>query len=681
MDNFGIKRYIEQNSTLESLSNIIQVLKDRLKTEYKKSDEEAEKITEEMLNIHGLAPKNFDFISQMHSIVDFEESINEMSIDDNSNKNEKTVKGVVRESTAPIDKLIGYTFLHRKMEELYGTEEAKKLSGIMFDYTLGLSDSTNILVPYCWSLDASKIVILGKTFGSLWSSPPQRLDSYTSILNEVIHQISNHLAGAIAIGTFFLDIAHLMIYKEKRSLNEIKNNQTLKKYITNQYQKVIHGFNSLSRTGGQESPFTNISIFDQVKLKELISKDHYQWYFPKEDAEMSQKEWSSYVVQYIKELQYLYISFFNEGDQSKGGMPYRFPISTVNLAKKYIPEKEEYFVEDQEFLEKICSNDIYRYNIFVSEGTKIASCCRLISDSEMLSLASQSNSFGGGSSVSLGSHRVVTINFVRIALQCNSMDEVYVKLENMVENAAKILKAHKEIIFDMTKKQLNIFISQGFISMQRMFSTFGMIGIVECCEILLNKLPKDQTKEDICYSILKFFNDQVAKYSKEHSLNGNIEQIPAESYMIRLPKADRLIFGNKAARYPIYANQFISMWNKDKTPFERIEEDGKYNKLLTGGGIVHINIGENVTSAQSRKLIEYATQKSCEHFSITSTFCECEDGHVFLGDKSTCQICSKKVINKVARTVGFFTPVSDWKKTKRNFDHDVRTVYKKIVNK
>jgi hypothetical protein len=59
----------------------------------------------------------------------------------------------------------------------------------------------------------------------------------------------------------------------------------------------------------------------------------------------------------------------------------------------------------------------------MSEGTKIASCCRLVNNSNMLDIATQSNSFGSGALSSLGSHRVATINFNRIALECKNVKD------------------------------------------------------------------------------------------------------------------------------------------------------------------------------------------------------------------------------------------------------------------
>src|SRR5690606_25135890 len=100
---------------------------------------------------------------------------------------------------------------------------------------------------------------------------------YISALCETVHQMSTHLAGAIAIGTFFLDISHLSLYKEKYDLRELKTNARFRKKLENEFQQFIHSINHLSRNGS-ESPFTNISIFDRVKLKMLI--EDMSWYFP-----------------------------------------------------------------------------------------------------------------------------------------------------------------------------------------------------------------------------------------------------------------------------------------------------------------------------------------------------------------------------------------------------------------
>ena len=661
--------------TNRTLTNIRKTLKNNLESKYGIKDS---LVVDNFLKIHGINKERFDFINTVGSAI--MENINDVSIDINSNKNEKTVEGIFQEVVAPVKKAIGFDMLYRKMVDLYGKQVAKKLSGEMYDLSLGLSDSTNILKVYCWSLDASKIVTLGRDFGQLHSTPAQRISSYISALCETIHQLSSHLAGAIAIGTFFLDIAHLYLYgKDIVTLEELKRNKHYRKKIENEFQQFVHSVNHVARNA-VESPFTNISIFDSVKLKTLI--EDMSWYFPFESldiekpTELSEEElkeyYQKYIIDYILELQDIFLNFFDKGDPTKNGIPYRFPVVTINFSKKTVKDQE--VILDKKFLRKICKKDIYRYNIFVSTGTKIASCCRLINDTEMLDFASQANSFGGGGSISLGSHRVCTINFMRIALEANTKEEFYNILNERIESAAKILKAHKELINTLTDQDLQMFVKNGWINRKRLFSTFGILGIYEAVKLYNSKIEKN----DNCQSeILVYLNSKVLELSNKYGIIGNIEQIPAESFAIRLANADKIIYGEEKVPYKMYANQFIPLW-EDASIWERMDEDGKYNKLITGGGIVHIQIGEKVTYNQIETIIKYSVNSGCEHFALNSIWSECENGHVNMGDYNVCPNCNANIKEKYTRVVGFFTPVSSWPKERKEWEFPIRKFCKII---
>lgn len=364
----------ERSSINQAVNSVYKVLQNQLIKTYNIDVEDSEKITDELLKIHGMSKEDFSVIDKIETLIT--NKLNDVSVDDNSNKSEKTIKGIMKEALNPFEKMAGYRFLYRTMDELYGKKEAKYLTSIMYDFTLGLADSTNILVPYCWAFDASKLVTMGKPFGQLPSSPVKRFDSYVSLLNEVIHTMSNHLAGAIAIGTFFLDIAHLLIVRENKTIEDLKNPE-YRKYISNQYQRVVHGFNSLSRSGGTESPFTNISLFDRIKLEKLV-KEEYSWYYMdavdvKTIADNHYIDYD-YIIEFIIELQNIFMEFFDKGDPLNDSMPYRFPVATLNISKKK-DKDNHWIIEDKKFLKSACKKDIYRYNIFVSEGNKVASCC------------------------------------------------------------------------------------------------------------------------------------------------------------------------------------------------------------------------------------------------------------------------------------------------------------------
>lgn len=652
------------------IKNIRKTLASTLKKKYGFSNGELKELTTKILKIHGLDESNFDSLSVFDSFIS--ERINDLSIDDNSNKNEKTIAGTMNEVNASNQKLIGYHMLYQTMKELYGQEEAKRLSGDMYDLSLGLSDSTKICLPYCWALDASKLVVEGRKFGQLPSAPSHRVDSYISALDETLHQMSSHLAGAIAVGTFFLDIAHILMYKMRVPFKKLKEDTVFRKYIENCYQTFIHSVNHLSRNG-VESPFTNISLFDREKLKYLMGNDNYGWYFPNKEAvakdngydgKMSAEEWSNFIVEFVIELQRIYANFHNAGDPLNNGLPYRFPVVTYNFSKS-----ENKDIEDEEFLKEACKLDISRFNIFTSQGTKVASCCRLINDSELLDMGSTVNSFGG-STISMGSHRVCTVNFARIAYEAKDMKDFYKILDKRTKEAGKILKAHKVLIGKLTQVGLEPFISRGWIRMDRLFSTYGILGVVEAQKILETKFPEYHTEEhNLMVEFLKHFDSKVRETGKEFGIATNIEQIPGESFAVRLATADKLVFPDmNIIDTPLYANQFVPLWD-DSTVWERMEEYGVADAQLSGGGIVHLQIGSATTSKQNEKLIREAIKCDCEHFAINRVYSRCKDcGHVFDTKMSDCPHCGKNNMEYLTRTIGYFTPVDSWNKVRREWE-------------
>ena len=268
------------------------------------------------------------------------------------------------------------------MKELYGKEEAKKCCASMYDFSLALNDSTKIMIPYCYCIDASKLVLVGRNFGQVHSSPAKRINTYISVLCDTIREISFNIAGACAIGSFFLDLAHLAIYKERITLDDLKSDKRTRKYIGNCLQQFIHSVNHYSRNA-VESPFTNVSCFDRVKLSNLIGDENYGWYFPKKasivednDLKDTKEAYKDFVLDYIEELQEMFIDIFDEGDPLRNGLQFPFPVTTINLGIR-VNENGERELEDKNnrLLDYITGKDISKYNIYCSEGTKVASCC------------------------------------------------------------------------------------------------------------------------------------------------------------------------------------------------------------------------------------------------------------------------------------------------------------------
>jgi anaerobic ribonucleoside-triphosphate reductase len=90
-----------------------------------------------------------------------------------------------------------------------------------------------------------------------------------------------------------------------------------------------------------------------------------------------------------------------------------------------------------------------------------------------------------------------------------------------------------------------------------MFSTFGILGIVECNETLKERFNIDY---DITKDILIYLDNKTKEFTKNESgYVFNIEQIPGESYAIRLSTIDKKLFGKDKVPYEMYANQFVPL--------------------------------------------------------------------------------------------------------------------------
>ena len=298
---------------------------------------------------------------------------------------------------------------------------------------------------------------------------------------------------------------------------------------------------------------------------------------------------------------------------------------------------------------------------------KVASCCRLVNDEELMSLGGQVNSFGG-TSLSLGSHRVCTINLRRISLECSSWEDYKKRLTKRMEDCADILIAHKQLIKDLVSKGVQPFIENGWLDLDKMFSTFGIMGYYETAQDMKKRFGENF---DYLEDLISYINKESFRISKERKNVFNVEQIPGETMSVKLANTDRWIYGDDKVKEPLYANQFIPLW-EDATLVEKFKEEGRLGSKLTGGGICHYSIGENLTSEQAKYVIKLALKYGMEHFAINPCYSICENDHYTYGKHKVCPKCKGKITDYLTRTVGFFVKKSSMTTTKAECDFEER---------
>jgi len=593
-----------------------------------------------LLDLEGISRRCLDVGQMSHSY--FTENFVDVTIDANANSGEsKNPNAYGAEIVKGVQKLEGMYLLHRYAERRFGLEHANTLLSAIIKGNIYFHDSSSfgIQVPYCTSMSTTELMNSGRPYGQLKSLPPKRAASFIGMVTELIMDASQEFSGAVAIGDLFVNYSYYA-KKENRSENDIRDD----------YQRLVHIVNNKFRIASQ-SPFSNISIFDRPNLEKLFSS----YIFP---------DGSKPDFEYIMYLQKVFCTWFSRGDP-ESGLPYRFPVATLNLCI----DKDRKIIDDDflNFVSNVnCNSGCF--NLYINSGNKISSCCRLLNNLDDMP---RIDSFGNGSIGSIGSVRVVTLNLPRIALKSNgNKEKFFIELQRQLENARDLLQVHRE---DIIQKRINagflkFFSPLNWLNIKRYFSTFGIIGVFET-NIFMNLDIKSVEGITFTKEMLMFIENFAKETSRQLGYPMNTEEIPGESVASKFVQKDKVLYGNDKIPFELYSNQYIPLILDASLP-ERIELTGQFQDLISGGGILHLNLKDKITDSNIMKhLIKYSVEKKISHLSINYSFGQCEDGHVTVcGTSETCPLCGKKILTHVTRIVGYFVPTDSWSKTRREYE-------------
>jgi ribonucleoside-triphosphate reductase len=596
--------------------------------------------TRSLLDIEGISRRCLDVGDMSHAY--FTKRFTDVTIDSNANSGEEiSPNNYGAEIVKGIQKLEGFYLLHRYATKRFGEDKAANLLNSIVKGDIYFHDSSGVGIQevYCTSVSTMPIMTEGRPYGPLHSLPPKRADSFMAQCIEFCMDLSQQFAGAVALADLFINYAW---YAKNEGLSD--------SVIINDCQKFVHVTNNTFRVGSQ-SPFSNLSIFDMPNLKKVFEHHVYP-------------DGTHVDFEYVMHIQKLFAEWFAKGDPSSG-LPYRFPVVTMNI---YCDENKN--IVDKEFLDFVAKVNTEKgcFNIYVNSGEKIASCCRLVNDRERMQF--KVDTFGNGG-MNLGSHRVVTINLPRIAIRANGDKEKFTKLlQERLEDVRDLLLIHRE---NIVKKRiesgfLKFFNPLKWLNLNRYFSTIGIIGIHEMNYFMGFDIRSEEgTKFTV--DTLNYIEDFAKKTSVENKYSYNVEEIPGESVASKLCQKDKVVFGDDAVPFELYSNQYIPLTEDVPLP-ERIITTGKFMEILSGGGILHLNVKERITDFEvMKKLILYSVKNGVSHLAVNYGFGTCADGHTSVcGNSNICPICSKPIVDFVTRVIGYFSHVSNWGKTRREYE-------------
>ena len=518
---------------------------------------------------------------------------------------------------------------------------------------------TGWLMPYCWAASLAPIINEGMPWvKNIRVKPVKHFDTLISNSIKYIYNLSTQCVGAIAVPDL---LAYAEYFIRKDYGEEWYNNEDSVRHVKQGFQQWIYGVNDKAR--GNQSPFTNVSIFDKYWRKAMFEKH-------------TNPDFSTCDLENLKRTQRLFIDVMIEEQIDN---PFTFPVLTACQLKD--PETGE--IMDKDWLDWLASKLVENklVNIYTSSSIdSLSSCCRLRNNinpllKKDLKDKEYSNSFGVGG-LSIGSHRVVALNLPQIAYiaKCSEGDnwtDFFRILESRVKIAQDILDIHRETLKYLIKNGNLPMYQYGCMDLSKQYSTVGFIGLFEALEILgLDIRNEDGTaKGKEIIGLINKLNDERT------AVDGNIrnvEQIPGESAAVTFAAKDKLQFAN--VDYDLYSNQYIPLI-KEALMADRIRIQGEFDESVSGGSILHLDIDQELTKEQIISIIQAAAKMNVIYFALDDCLAQCKScGKVYVGkyDKSPCH---NSKMQYYMRVVGFRTPVESWNKTRRTKDFPVRYMY------
>ncbi|MCD7983739.1 MAG: ribonucleoside-triphosphate reductase [Desulfovibrio sp.] len=598
------------------------------------------------------------------------------SIDPNANVTGRDVITFNYEVPKPLMKMNSLYNLWKEILRFTDAETADLAVELEISGYVYINDSWDIGRPYCFNYSTLDIALEGlKMGGRLNIVPPKSLSTLLRQIEQFTVYAANSTLGATGLADMLIVISRYvdMILdggREGRVYHDNhvcvgSNRREVWTYVRECLTSLIYTLNWEFR--GNQSPFTNVSVYDTPFLEKLLPSYVIQGEAPR--------------LATVQAVQEAFLDCFNEVLSRD---PATFPVVTACFSLAH-DEREGKHIADRAFLRMVAEKNLkYGFiNFYIGETSTLSSCCRLRSNINDLGYA---NSFGAGST-KIGSLGVCTLNLPALAREVNAntadkgvasaLDAMCVEVGSMTAFSAIINHAKRNFIQDRIKRGSLPLYSLGFMDLKHQYSTCGFTGLYEA----LNILGYDIREPEGLAAARRVLGTINAANELATSLFGtphNMEQVPGESSAVKLAKKDSLLGRNPEA-WPLYSNQFIPLWEEGVDLLDRIRIQGELDRYCTGGAICHLNVGDRIEKVEVMEaLVSHAAACGVVYFAVNYAINRCENGHMSVGrDAAACPLCGAVITDTFTRVVGFLTNTKHWNSARREHDWPKRVFYRK----
>lgn len=622
---------------------------------------------EDLVRLNGLSNDNLNFTGFIDNFIDDDSKVVDISINPSANSDTKDVTSLLHDMAEPHCKLLAMNKVFYELKKKYGLYQANKwLEGEWIGETYLHDFPSSTFMPYCYAVDLDKLVENGLFFiNKFKTSPAKHLTTFNDHCLEYLGWLSNRQSGAVGLPSY-------LVYSYWYWKNDVENNFYLKdpEYYRRQcFQKFIYDCNQPYLRVTQPT-FTNITIMDRNYLEELFGGRTYP------DGQ--------FVIDHIDDIIEHQKIFMEVVKEIRKSMMFTFPVITYSLLFR-----DGKFV-DEDFAKWCCETNMEWCdgNFYLgSDVTSLSSCCRLINNLEDVHKKKNLGFINsiGGTSLSIGSVKVNTINLRRIALDAARDEDKFMSLlVDRVDTTVKTLDVIRHIIKRNIEKGLLPNYTYELLKLENQYCTIGITAMYEAVREM-GGIDTDAvgnhfyTEKGLAFAseILDKIAELKESYDFDYSLN--IEAVPAENANVKLRIKDDIFYPDEH-RENIYSNQWIPLQEKC-TIQEKVRTASALDNKCGGGQISHINVNGNFNNFdQAWRILNYLGKSGVIYSCFNKKISVCKNEHAYIGDGS-CPTCGEPKFDEFTRVVGFLTPSKSYsKERKEEFENRRWYTVKEIEN-
>ncbi len=301
------------------------------------------------------------------------------------------------------------------------------------------------------------------------------------------------------------------------------------------------------------------------------------------------------------------------------------------------------------------------------------------------------NRFGPKTSIGRGNISFSTINIVKLAIECMSIEDeeqriaaFFAKLDNLLEITARQL--HERFEFQKTAfaKQFPLLMHSLWLGCEKLGPNdtiesvinqgtlgIGFIGLAECLVALIGKHHGESPKaQELGLKIVTYMRDRVNDFSERYRHNYSVLATPAEGLSGRFTRGDQKEFGKipGITDREYYTNSnHVPVYYKCSAR-HKAEIEAPYHCLTRGGHIFYVEIDGDATHNPEAvmNIVDMMDAMDIGYGSVNHTRVRCMDcGYETADHIDECPHCHSTNLDRLQRITGYLVGTTDrWNRAK-----------------